>query len=113
MAGEETEAPFHLLLAEGEARVATTALTLLLEDERRVPAFRPHARDVLAALQVPPGEQGMVTVALTPQQMKVTHTAVRLLFDDLQREQAEERELLRGILEKLPDEHTMRAIQLD
>jgi hypothetical protein len=112
MAGEETEAPFHLLLAEGEARVATTALNLLLEDERRVPAFRPHARDVLAALQAP-GEQGMVTVGLTPQQMKVTHTAVKLLFDDLQREQAEERELLRSILEKLPDEHTMRAIQLD
>ena len=44
--------------------------------------------------------------------MKITHTAVRVLLDDTQREQAGERELLRSILEKLPDEHTMRAIQL-
>jgi hypothetical protein len=35
---------------------------------------------------------------------------VRLLLNDLQREQADERELLRRILDKLPDEHTMRAI---
>jgi hypothetical protein len=44
--------------------------------------------------------------------MKITHGAVRLLLNDLQREQASERDLLRGILEKLPDEHTMRAIEL-
>ncbi len=44
--------------------------------------------------------------------MKITHTAVKLLLDDLQREQADEREILRAILDKLPDEHTMRAITL-
>jgi hypothetical protein len=38
---------------------------------------------------------------------------VRLLFNDMQREQAEEREILRAILEKLPDEHVMRAIELE
>jgi hypothetical protein len=108
-----SEPPFHLLLEPEEARVAATALNLLLEDERRVPVFRPHARDVLAALEAAPGEEGITTVALSPPQMKVTHTAVKLLFDDLRREQAEERDTLRGILEKLPDEHTMRAIQLD
>ena len=54
----------------------------------------------------------MLTVSLTPQQMKITHSAVRLLLNDLQRGQAPEREILRGILEKLPDEHTMRAIEL-
>jgi hypothetical protein len=108
-----TEPPFHLLLEQEEARVAGTALRLLLEDERRVPEFRPHARQVLAALEEPPGEQGILSVPLTPPQMKVTHTAVKLLFDDLQREQAEERDTLRAILEKLPDEHTMRAIRLD
>lgn len=52
-------------------------------------------------------------MTLAPQQMRITHTAVRILLDDLQRGQAAEREILRGILEKLPDEHTMRAIQLD
>ena len=45
--------------------------------------------------------------------MKITYSAVKLLLNDLQRGQADERGVLRGILEKLPDEHTMRAIQLD
>jgi hypothetical protein len=38
--------------------------------------------------------------------------AYRLLLDDLRREQADERALLRSVLDKLPDEHTMRAIEL-
>jgi hypothetical protein len=38
---------------------------------------------------------------------------VRLLLSDLQREQAAERKTLRAILDKLPDEHSMRAISLD
>ena len=50
---------------------------------------------------------------LTPPQMKITHTAVRVLLDDLRREHEEEREILRRILDKLPDEHTMRAIELE
>jgi len=45
--------------------------------------------------------------------MKITYSAVKLLMNDSQRGQADERELLRGILAKLPDEHTMRAIPLD
>jgi hypothetical protein len=45
--------------------------------------------------------------------MKITHTALRSLFGDLRREQADEIELIRGVLEKLPDEHVMRAISLD
>jgi hypothetical protein len=45
--------------------------------------------------------------------MKITHTAVKLMFDDTQREQGEERDVLRRILDKLPDEHTMRAIEIE
>jgi hypothetical protein len=45
--------------------------------------------------------------------MKITHSAARLLLNDLQREQAPEREVLHAILDKLPDEHTMRAIELE
>ena len=45
--------------------------------------------------------------------MKITHTAVKLAFDDTQREQSHERDVLRRILDKLPDEHTMRAIELE
>jgi hypothetical protein len=44
--------------------------------------------------------------------MKVLYSAVKLLLNDLQREQAAERETLWSILAKLPDEHTMRAIRL-
>jgi hypothetical protein len=44
--------------------------------------------------------------------MKITHSAVRLLINDLQREQADEREILWRIVGKLPDEHVMRAIEL-
>lgn len=105
--------PFHLLLEQREIPVARTALNLLISDEAHEPPIRPLAREVLAGLDAQPDERGIVTVALSPPQMKITHTAVKLLFDDLRREHAEERELLRGILDKLPDEHTMRAIAIE
>jgi hypothetical protein len=54
-----------------------------------------------------------MTLALEPRQMKITHSAVKLLLNDLGREQHDEREILRGILEKLPDEHVMRAIEIE
>jgi hypothetical protein len=111
-AGPPGQPPYHLLLEEAEVLAARTALNLLLDDERRAPAIRPHAREALAALEARPDASGIVTAELTPPQMKVTHTAVMLLFDETRREQADEREALRGILEKLPDEHTMRAIRL-
>lgn len=107
------EPPFHLLLAEDEVPVARTALHLLISDEAHEPPIRPLAREVLAGLEGTAGERGILSLPLTPQQMKITHTAVKLLFDDSRRDQAEEREILRRILEKLPDEHVMRAIALD
>jgi hypothetical protein len=105
--------PFHLLLDDAEVRVATTALKLLIADEDHDAPVHTYARDVLSGLAAPPDEHGIVRVSLTPRQMKITHTAVKLHFDDSRREQAEERQVLRRILGKLPDEHTMRAIQLD
>jgi hypothetical protein len=93
--------------------VTASALRLLISDEAHEPEIRRLAREVLAALDELPDDQGMLTVSLAPQQMKITHSAVRLLLNDLQREQASERDVLRGILEKLPDEHTMRAIVLE
>jgi hypothetical protein len=109
-----SEPPFHLLLEEDEVRAAATALNLLIADERHEPPIRPLAREVLASLDAPAAEEsGILSVPLTPQQMKITHTAVKLAFDDTQRDQAEERDAFRRILDKLPDEHTMRAIGLD
>jgi hypothetical protein len=109
----EPQAYFHLLLDRDEVPVTASALRLLISDEAHQPQIRGFAREVLAALEDPADEFGVTTVTLSPAQMKITHTAVRLLFNDMQRGQSDERETLRAILEKLPDEHTMRAIILD
>lgn len=50
---------------------------------------------------------------LTPAQLKITHTALHSLLDDFGREQPEVNEVIRTVLDKLPDEHVMRAIRLD
>ncbi|HEX3510001.1 MAG TPA: hypothetical protein VHT27_02760 [Solirubrobacteraceae bacterium] len=103
---------YHLFLEPAEIPVAASALRLLISDEAHEPTIRALAREVLGHLDEPaPGER-LLTVALTPEQMKITHSAVRLLMNDLQREQADEREVLRGILDKLPDEHSIRAIEI-
>jgi len=103
---------YHLFLDDAEVPVAASALRLLISDEAHEPDIRKLAREVLDGLAAPADAQGRVTLELNPGQMKITHSAVRLLLNDLQREQADEREILRRILEKLPDEHTMRAIIL-
>jgi hypothetical protein len=110
---DDTAPPYHLFLEPREVPVAAGALRLLISDEAHEPEIRQLARDVIAGLEGEPDGRGVLTVALAPKQMKITHSAVRLLLNDLRREQADEREILRAILEKLPDEHTMRAIQLE
>jgi AAA+ superfamily predicted ATPase len=110
---EDSEPPFHLFLDEDEVPVAARALRLLISDEAHAVHIRELANAVLAELEQAPDERGVLTVTLGSQQMKITHSAVRLLFNDSQREQADEREILRAILEKLPDEHVMRAIELE
>lgn len=114
MSGEGGDAPveYHLLLEGQEVRVAASALRLLISDEAHEPDIRRLAREVIEGLGGEPDESARLSLALTAPQMKITHSAVRLLMNDLQREQAEEREILRGILEKLPDEHVMRAIEI-
>ncbi len=107
------EPDYHLFLDPEEVRVAAVAINLLIADEAHEPEIRRLAREVLAGLQGSPSEAGRLTVPLSAEQMKITHTAVSLLLGDLQRGQADERETLRAILEKLPDEHTMRAIVLE
>jgi len=107
------EPPFHLFLEADEPAVATGALDLLVSDEAHEPRIRELAREVLAGLQAAPTADGRLTLTLHGAQMKVLHTAVSLLLSDTQRGQAEERQTLRRILDKLPDEHTIRAITLD
>lgn len=50
---------------------------------------------------------------LTPAQLKMTHTALRSLLDDFGHDEAGVHKILHEVLAKLPDEHAIRAIQLD
>jgi hypothetical protein len=50
---------------------------------------------------------------LTPMQLKITHTALRSLLDDFGHDQPEVLRIIHEVLAKLPDEHAIRAIQLD
>jgi hypothetical protein len=49
---------------------------------------------------------------LTAVEMKVTHTALRALRDDLGHEEADVRAIVQRVLDKLPGDHDMRAIRL-
>jgi hypothetical protein len=109
----ESEPAFHLFLDADELPVAASALRLLISDEAHQPDIRRLARDVLAALDTSPAAGVAVRLPLSAPQMKITYTAVRLLLNDLQREQDAERQILWRILEKLPDEHAIRAIVLE
>jgi hypothetical protein len=111
-AAEAPDVDYHLFLDGEERPVVGSALRLLINDAAHEPRIRQLAREVLAELAEAPDENGLLTVALSAEQMKVTHTAVKILFDDLQRDQAAEIEILRRVLNKLPDEHTIRAITL-
>jgi hypothetical protein len=50
---------------------------------------------------------------LTPAQLKLTHTALRSLLDDFGHDDRGVHDVIRQILDKLPDEHAIRAIRLD
>jgi len=105
------EAAYHLHLDGEEPAVAARALRLLISDEAHEPEIRKIAREVLSQLEEePPAGEPLLVVGLTAPGLKITHTALKLLLDDLRREQAEEQRALRAILDKLPDEHAIRAI---
>jgi hypothetical protein len=49
---------------------------------------------------------------LTAAELKLTHTALKSLLDDFGHEEHDVQELIRQVLAKLPDEHSIRAIDL-
>ena len=59
------------------------------------------------------GESFHYHLELTPAQLKITHTALRSLLDDFGHEQHDVVAVIHEVLEKLPDEHSIRAILLD
>ena len=50
---------------------------------------------------------------LTAAQLKIVHTALKSLFDDLGHEQHDIHDVISAVLQKLPGEHDIRAIDLD
>jgi len=108
----ESEPAFHLFLDPDELPIAASALRLLIVDEAHQPAIRRLARDVLQRVDAE-FEGEALRLPLSAPEMKITYTAVRLLLNDLQREQDAERQILWRIVDKLPDEHAIRAIALE
>jgi hypothetical protein len=50
---------------------------------------------------------------LTPAQLKITYTALHSLLNDFGHEESDVMRVIHEVLAKLPDEHAVRAIQLD
>jgi hypothetical protein len=49
---------------------------------------------------------------LTPAQLKITWTALRSLLDDFGHDERDVAAVVRQVLDKLPDEHAVRSIDL-
>ncbi|HWK17137.1 MAG TPA: hypothetical protein VNR66_06755 [Solirubrobacteraceae bacterium] len=50
---------------------------------------------------------------LTAAQLKIVHTALKSLYDDLGHEESDVEQIVAAVLAKLPGEHDIRAIDLD
>jgi hypothetical protein len=76
----------------------------------------------MADVPTPPDEQDPILIRpdepayrleLTAAQMKIVHTALRSLYDDLGHEEHDVQDIVASVLAKLPGEHDIRAIDLD
>jgi hypothetical protein len=52
------------------------------------------------------------TLELTPAELKLTHAALRSMLDDFGHDERDVAAIVRRVLGKLPDEHSIRAIDL-
>jgi hypothetical protein len=52
------------------------------------------------------------TLHLTPTELKLVHTALKALLDDFGHDEADVGRAIHEVLDKLPDEHSIRAIEL-
>ncbi len=52
------------------------------------------------------------TLDLTPAQLKIVHTALRLMRDDFGHDQHEVHKIIHELLAKLPDEASIRSIDI-
>jgi hypothetical protein len=63
-------------------------------------------------LHLIPPDEPVYRLELTAAQLKVTHTALKTLRDDLCRDEREVLAVVHEVLAKLPNEHEIRAIDL-
>jgi hypothetical protein len=49
---------------------------------------------------------------LTPAQLKITHTALKSLLDDFGHDEPDVHRVIREVIDKLPDEHSLRDIKI-
>lgn len=104
---------YHLLLEQDETSVTASALRLLIADATHQSLIRRLARAVLGRLEGERDEFRVLSVPLSAPEMKITHTALSILLKDLGRDESAELEVVRRVVDKLPDEHALRAIRLD
>ncbi len=109
----DDQVAYHLLVDPDEQPVLTSAMQVVISSEAHEPQIRALARGVLDRLEEARAPGTVRSVPLSPGEMKITYTALRLALDDTVREQSAERDVLRRLLDKLPDEHAIRAIQLE
>ncbi len=64
------------------------------------------------AIDVSDPQRTAYTLDLTPAQLKVTHSALRSMLDDFGHEERDVLGVIREVLDKLPDEASIRAIDL-
>jgi hypothetical protein len=57
-------------------------------------------------------DQTAYRLELTAAQLKVTHTALKIYFDDLGHDERDVQAVVMEVLSKLPGEHDVRAIDL-
>lgn len=49
---------------------------------------------------------------LTPAQLKITYTALKSLLDDFGHDEPDVHRVIREVIDKLPDEHSLRDIHI-
>jgi hypothetical protein len=110
MPASDDEPTFPLYVHDDERETLRTALRAFRDDlgheEHRIAA-------VLDGLlgRIPDAEPAPLTVDAA--EMKVTFTALHSALDDSRRDQPDARAHLRALLDRLPGEHDIRAIDLD
>ena len=104
-------AAYHLRVDPPERPTLELALRLLHDDMAPSHEIRRAAWQVLERLRATDAG-APATIALAEMELKLVHTALRIHLDDTRRTQDDERRIVRGLLEKLPDEHAIRAIRL-